>query len=102
MNTWKTSTIVRGSKLRRAIITLELLRDERNLPVIHFLHNFPGSSLQDMVVHTGYDPSFLEELLDVLCQAKVVMPADTILGTRLYLNNHRLAKIKKAIQNLHR
>ena len=101
MNTWKTSIAVRGSKLRRAIGLLELLRDERNALILQFLNQFPGASLQDVVVYSGREPSLLEDLLEDLCQANFVNSADTILGTRYSLNYQRLAKIKNAVCNLH-
>ena len=101
MNTWKTSIAVRGSKLRRAISLLELLRDERNALILQFLNRLPAASLQDMVVFSGHEPSLLEDLLEDLCQANLVASADTILGTRYSLNYHRLAKIKNALASLH-
>ncbi len=101
MNTWKTSIAVHGSKLRRAIGLLDLLRDERNAQILQFLNRLPAASLQDIVVYSGFEPSLLEDLLEDLCQANLVSSSDTILGTRYSLNYHRLAKIKNALVNLH-
>ena len=90
----------KSSKLKAALFSYEVLCQENCDMIISALAKHGSANFLDLLLETRLDNFHLENLLEDLCQARIVRNVDNVYDTHYRLNLRRLNKLRRVAKML--
>ncbi len=100
MHTWNTINTVHTNKLDQAIAVLETLEAPANVPILEYLREHGKTNLLDLALRLQTSAEQLEQQLEQLCQCKMVVRQEDVIGCHYALNFPQLAKTRRIAKAL--
>lgn len=93
MDTWNTITRTSRTRLNKALMVLETLCNEENIPLLEHIRKKEQTSLAELYLQTGIPPAKLESQLESLCETGCVVHETAAVGRSYRLNPERIWQI---------
>ncbi|MCB0632729.1 MAG: hypothetical protein R2824_06415 [Saprospiraceae bacterium] len=84
MDTWNTITQMSRTRLTKALLVLETLCNEENIPILEMLREKGKMTLAELYSNTGETPAKLELRLQNLCDTGCVIMEEAHIGSNGY------------------
>lgn len=101
MGTWNTITQMSRTRLTRAVLMLETLCSDENIPILEMLRERGRMTLAELYSKTGEAPARLEARLQDLCDTGCVIMEEARIGSNGYqLNPARIQQVNSISRRL--
>lgn len=95
MHKWNTIKVVSTNKLDQASAILETLENPANAAILGFIQENGKAQLLDLALHVQANAQQLEHQLERLCQCKLLVRREEVVGCYYLLNELQLRKVKR-------
>jgi hypothetical protein len=94
MHKWNTIKVVSTNKLDQATAILETLESPANAAILAYVQENGKAQLLDLALHVQANAHELERQLDRLCQCRLLLRREEVVGCYYTLNELQLRKAK--------